>query len=172
MTARRIAQLSEPDNAPAGRQSDHRQHILVVDDDPSIRDLNTELLQRCGYHVDAARDGVEALMAIQAGNYDLLVTDYNMPKLNGVELIKKLHAARLMLPVIMVTGEYPQTELDRHPEFQIDACLLKPYNFDELLAVVKNVLHAHAGNVEDQVPPPNWMSQSPPTGLDRENGSP
>jgi DNA-binding response OmpR family regulator len=172
MTARRIAQVNEPDNAPAARQSNHRQRILVVDDDPSIRDLNTELLQRCGYLVDAARDGVEALEAIQAGNYDLLVTDYNMPKLNGVELIKKLHTARLMLPVIMVTGEYPQTELARHPEFQIEACLLKPYNFGELLAVVKNVLHAHAGNVADQVPPPNWMSQPPPTGLYRENGSP
>jgi DNA-binding response OmpR family regulator len=170
MTAKVITQAGEPDHAAAARQPNLRQHILVVDDDPDIRRLNTELLRHCGYQVDATGDGAEAWEAVQMDNYDLLLTDYQMPKVNGVELIMKLRNARLTLPVIMVTAAFPQNEIDRHPELQIDACLLKPYNFDELLAVVKNVLHAHAGDGAEPAPPPNWMSQPLMAGLHRANG--
>ncbi len=165
MTAKYISQTGEPAPAPSMLAPNPRQHILVADDDPELRRLNTELLRHSGYQVDAAADGAEAWQAIQANNYDLLVTDHQMPKVTGVELLKKLRAARLTLPVIMITGCYPQMEFDQDPELQLEACLLKPYSFDDLLAVVKNVLLAHAGDAAELLPPPNWMRQPPPNNL-------
>jgi len=165
MTATQDFQNGEPARAPSLTEPNQRQRILVVDDDPDILRLNTELLRHCGYHVDTARDGAEAWAAIQENNFDLLVTDHQMPKVTGVALLKKLRDARLKLPVIMITGNYPQLEFDQDPQLQPEACLLKPYSFDDLLAVVKNVLLAHAGAEPERVPPPNWMRQPPPNNL-------
>jgi DNA-binding response OmpR family regulator len=129
----------------------------VVDDDPLIRRINGNVLLRSGYHVDTAEDGAAAWDALQLNNYDLLVTDNDMPKLSGIDLLKKVHAARMGLPVIMVTGTLPREELDRHPWLQIDATVLKPYASDELLGTVKNVLHATNDVREEIAPPPIWQ---------------
>ena len=165
MTAKQNFQDVEPAHAPSITEPNPRQHILVVDDDPDILRLNAELLQRCGYQVDAAADGAAAWAAIQESNYDVMVTDHQMPEMSGIQLLKKLRAARLKLPVIMVTGHYPQLEFNQDPQLQLEACLLKPYSFDDLLAVVKNVLLAHADEAAERVPPPNWMRQPPPKNL-------
>jgi DNA-binding response OmpR family regulator len=133
----------------------------VVEDDPLIRRLNGRVLIHSGYHVDTAEDGAAAWDALQLNSYDLLVTDNDMPKLSGVDLLKKVHAAHMALPVIMVTGTLPQEELDRHPWLQIDATVLKPYAFDELLGTVKNVLHATNDAREEIAPPPSWQIQPP-----------
>ena len=101
-----------------------------------------EILIDSGYHVDAAEDGAVAWDTLQVNSYDLLVTDNDMPKMSGVELIKKLHAARVALPVILATGSLPKEEFTRHPWLQPAATLLKPYTAVEFLGTVKNVLRA------------------------------
>jgi DNA-binding response OmpR family regulator len=116
--------------------------ILVVEDDGDIRRLNTEVLLQSGYHVDSASDGAVAWDTLQQKNYDLMVTDNEMPKVTGIDLLKKLCAARVALPVIMATGVAPKDEFARHPWLQPAALLLKPYTVDELLWVVKEVLSA------------------------------
>jgi len=129
------------------------QRILVAEDSPDIRRLNTEVLTTSGYHVDAAEDGAAAWDLLQLNEYDLLVTDNEMPRVSGLELLQLLHDARVALPVIMVTGNSPQEQLDRQPWLQIEVMLLKPYTFDELLNAVKNVLHAHdRGRMEITLP--------------------
>ena len=135
------------------------QRILVADDEPDIRRLNTEVLTAQGYHVDAAEDGAAAWVMVQLNEYDLLVTDNDMPKVSGLGLLQLLHDAGVDLPVIMVTGTSPQDQLDRRPWLQIEVLLLKPYTFDELLNAVKNVLHAH-NHERAQMAPPN--RQHPP----------
>jgi DNA-binding response OmpR family regulator len=127
-----------------GRTNSPRR-ILVVDDDSDICRLNAEVLMRCGYEVDAAEDGEAGWNLFQAvsytpDSYDLLITDNNMPKVSGVDLLKKLHAARMVLPVIMIAGSLPTEEFTRSPWLQPAATLLKPYTFEELLAAVKEVL--------------------------------
>ena len=164
MPAKYMSQTEKPTSAPPQREPNLRQRILVVDDDPSIRRLNSEVLTYSGYHVDAAEDGADAWDALQLNSYDLLVTDNDMPNVTGVDLLKKLHAARMALPVIMATGTSPQAELNRHPWLQIDVTLLKPYTFDELLGAVKNVLRATA-DASDPLVPPNWQSQPLPNRL-------
>jgi DNA-binding response OmpR family regulator len=132
-------------NAPP--RPPHR--ILVVEDDGDIRHLNTAVLTQSGYHVDAAKDGAEAWATLQVKTYDLLVTDNEMPKVTGIELLKNLQAAQMPLPAIMATGSLPQDEFVRHPQIKPAVLLLKPYTIEELLKKVKEVLqNIDGGNVQ------------------------
>lgn len=128
------------DSAILQSQSNPPDRILVVEDDASIRQLNTERLRDSGYEVDAAENGAAAWQALNTHSYDLLITDNVMPKVTGIELLEKLRSARLTLPVIMATSAIPTEVLVRYPWLQPDATLLKPYTFAELLRTVKKVL--------------------------------
>lgn len=156
MTKKRTTRTDEEIRTPQQRQLNHRQRILVVDDDEDIRRLNNEVLSCSGYKVDTAADGAVAWDVLKLNSYDLLVTDHKMPKVTGVELLKKLRAARMAVPVIMISGTIPK-ELSRHPWLQIDATLLKPYTADELLAIVRKVLYATDGIAAKAAPLPNWQ---------------
>ncbi len=123
-----------------------RKNILVVDDEPSMRRLNNQILARSGYQVDVAEDGASAWDMLQIKQYDLLITDQDMPKVSGLQLLQKLYAACKHLPAILATGKLPLEELHRHPWLPIEAILIKPYTFDQLVTTVKNVLlHATPG---------------------------
>jgi DNA-binding response OmpR family regulator len=141
------------------------QRILVVEEAEDIRQLNAEVLTDAGYEVDAAEDGVAAWAALQLHRYDLLITGQFLPKLSGVELLKKLHTTRMTLPVIMATNIFPTWEFALHPCLQSVAMLRKPFTFEKLLSMVKKVLHPTAGIPVKTVPPPNWQNQSAATGL-------
>ena len=147
--------------APASGPPHRAIRLLVVEDDGDIRRLSTRVLSRSGYRVDAAEDGAAAWVALTAESYDLLIADHNMPKLTGVELLKKLRAARMDLPVVMVTGAIPTEELSRHPWLKLAATLRKPFTSDEPLATVKEVLRATAGATESI--PPSTTTQSHPS---------
>ena len=112
----------------------------MVDDDIFFRRLNTQVLVGSGYEVDATADGAAAWQALNTYSYDLLITDNSMPKVTGVELLKRLRAARMALPVIMATGTVPQEEFARRPWLKPSATLLKPYTGEEMLRTVKKVL--------------------------------
>ncbi len=144
-------------------QPNPRQRILVVEDDSMIRQLNTAALIESGYHVDTAEDGAAAWDALQRNSYDLLITDNGMPKVSGIELLKKLHAAKMALPVIMATGSLPQEEFTHSPWLHPAATLLKPYTLAELLRTVKEVLQA-AVNACEQIALPNGHHQPGTTG--------
>jgi DNA-binding response OmpR family regulator len=154
-----ISQTGTWASAPPQRQPGLRQRILVVDDDPLIRQLNSEVLIYSGYQVDAADDGAAAWDALLVNDYDLLVTDNDMPKVTGVALLKKVHATRMALPVIMAAGTLPAWEFAKCPWLQPAAVVLKPYTFDELLAKVKEVLQATATARAEITPPPNWYGR-------------
>lgn len=133
--------------------------ILVVEDDGDIRRFNVGVLIHSGYRAEAAEDGAIAWDTLQLNSYDLLITDHNMPKLTGVELLKKLRAARMALPVILASGTIPTEELNRQPPLQIEATLLKPYTAEELLGTVRKVLRATDGARVQIVPPCNATHQ-------------
>ncbi len=139
---------------PVGNQAGPTQRILVVEDDGDMRRLNTAALKSSGYAVDAARDGAAAWEAVQAGNYDLVITDNNMPRLTGMELVRKLRSARMKLPVIMATGTLPTEELVQNPWLEPVITLAKPYATELLLDTVKDVLHvAGAKTTHSRVAP-------------------
>jgi DNA-binding NtrC family response regulator len=74
-----------------------------------------------------------------------------MPKLSGVELLRKIYAANMTLPIIMATGFLPTWEFVLHPCLQPVKMLLKPYSFQKLLGMVKNVLHT-SGSASVETP--------------------
>jgi two-component system, sensor histidine kinase and response regulator len=126
--------------------------ILFVDDEPLIRQLHKELLSDVGYAVELAEDGAVAWDALQRQNYDLLITDNDMPKLTGIELLKKLHAARVYVPTIMVSGTMPTEELKQHQWSLVEATLNKPYAIGDLLSAVKNILSTSESGREQLAP--------------------
>jgi DNA-binding NtrC family response regulator len=112
----------------------------VVDDESTMRMLLTVVLVNSGYHVESAEDGAVAWEALQSKPYDLLITDHNMPKISGVELVKNLRSARMALPVVMVAGILPEDELAQNPSLKLAATLSKPFALADLLDTVTNAL--------------------------------
>jgi len=131
-----------PASAPAQCQTNARKRILVVDDDLDLRRVNAEMLTRFGYETETAEDGAVAWEALLANGYDLLITDNNMPKVSGVELVKKLRSAHMMLPVVLASGTIPTEAMDRDSSLQLAGMLLKPFTLDDLLVTVKKALCA------------------------------
>src|SRR5687767_9307408 len=101
MKENEISSARESATTSRQTQTSPPRRILVAEDDHSLRRINAKVLSHFGYLVDAAEDGEAAWHALNSGRYDLLVTDNDMPKVSGVELIKKVRAARMALPVIM-----------------------------------------------------------------------
>lgn len=78
--------------------------ILVADDDDLVRKLLNEFLNSFGYDVHCVSDGEEAMMAIEKDRYSLLITDYEMPRINGIELTKKARNLMPSMPIIGISG--------------------------------------------------------------------
>jgi CheY-like chemotaxis protein len=132
----KVSQVGAP-NGEVQSQLNRPLRILVVEDDEILRRLNAGVLNKLGYQVDAVEDGSVAWNQLQRDQYDLLLTDNEMPNLSGVELLEKLRAARIALPVIMASGAMPAEIIqDSHPV----AKLWKPYTPEELAAAVQGLL--------------------------------
>jgi two-component system chemotaxis response regulator CheY len=114
--------------------------ILVVDDDHDLRQLSVDALTSSGYSVEGATDGAAGWEALQTCDYDLVITDNHMPKMTGLEMIEKLHSARIRIPVIMATGILPLDEFARKPWLKPDATLERPFTSEHLLAAVGKIL--------------------------------
>ncbi len=124
-----------------------RPRILVVEDNSDIRRLNVAALRKAGYRAEGAEDGALAWFALKSATYDLVVTDNDMPKVTGVELIGKIQGAKMSLPVIMATGIFPEDEFSRSRLPLPAATLLKPYDFADLVRAVKEVLSRAMDNI-------------------------
>ena len=134
------------------RSPPHR--ILVVDDNSDLRQLYADALAHPGCLVDAAQDGAAAWEALQANHYNLLITEHSLPRLTGVELVRKLRAAHMALPVVLAAGRLPTHELARNPSLQLAATLMKPFAVDALLDTVKKVLNATVSPRQQPQPRP------------------
>lgn len=118
-------------------------HVLVVDDSLTTRTLMAELLENAGYLVTKAVDGLQAWEFLQADNYELLVSDVDMPGITGFDLTSKIRASRDLhnLPVILCTGKEKNEEKQRGLMLGASAYLLKS-QFDEgvLLETVESLI--------------------------------
>src|SRR5947209_6247180 len=123
----RILQTAEPVCTLTQGQANRSNRILLVDDDILIREPSAKALAASGYQVDTAEDGACGWKALHARSYDLLITDNSMPKVSGLELVKKLRSAHMTLPVVLASGAIPTEELKRNPWLQLAATLLKPF---------------------------------------------
>ena len=151
---------------PSGSKPSYR--VLVVDDEKAVRNVHLELLTAAGYEVVAVADGALAWDAIQTQHFDLMITDNSMPKVTGVELINKLIAANIRLPVIMATGALPQHEFRRSPWLNDTAVLEKPVSNSVLLSMVEKALNEGKDIPNNKIDPKEsdaTLIESPPPGV-------
>jgi DNA-binding NtrC family response regulator len=117
-----------------------RENILVVDDEPDMRDALTAALRRDGLCVSTATNGIEALEKVQAQQFDLIITDVRMPRMGGLALLQELKRTAAAIPVVMMTG-YGRIE-DAVEAMKAGAFdyLLKPFSLEDLKVVVTKAL--------------------------------
>ena len=161
MEDKSILPPDQPVSAPLRFRASRRKLILVVHDDADLRQLSASILMRSGFLVDTAADGATAWEALNTVSYDLLVTDFEMPNVSGVEFQRKLYAVRRALPVIVASPDLPRRDFPRNPWLQPAVTLLMPYTVGEFLGTVKVLLSVTQGARLSIPPPPdrkNWPS--------------
>jgi two-component system response regulator MprA len=115
----------------------------VVDDDDDIRDVMQEVLVAEGFEVDVAKDGREALNKLEASaELPLILLDMMMPNMDGEAFLKELRCVRRLADahVIIISGSTAARE--RAVKLETTACLVKPFELDELLSLVRKHTHA------------------------------
>jgi DNA-binding NtrC family response regulator len=117
-----------------------RARLLVADDDAFIRELHSIVLRADGYEVATAEDGEEALFHLASEKFDLLVTDWQMPKLDGADLVVAMRTSGICIPVIMVSGSCGRMPLPPDAGREIFATIPKPARAAELLSAVARAL--------------------------------
>ena len=118
--------------------------VLVVDDSLTVRRITQRLLEREGYRVAVAKDGLDGLEKLAAERPVVLLTDIEMPRMDGFDLVRNMRTdPRLAdLPVIMITSRIAQKHRDYAVELGVDHYLGKPYAEDELLGLVARYARA------------------------------
>jgi DNA-binding response OmpR family regulator len=129
--------VGQPASAPPQTR---RGHVLVVDDEPMVREVITTYLERDGYRVTSVADGAAALAWLDVGRPDLVVLDLMLPTVDGLSVLSQVRKAGADLPVIVVTarGEEPDRVLGL--ELGADDYVVKPFSPRELVARVASVL--------------------------------
>ncbi len=114
---------------------------LCVDDNFFVRDTLVFCLKRAGFQVEGASDGTQALALILAAEkpFDLLVTDYEMPGLNGLELCSKLRRQGSRLRIVIVSGLLPDENAQMLRAIDVDSILYKPFMPSAFMNVVKGL---------------------------------
>lgn len=115
-------------------------HILVVDDEQGIRELLSEVLNIAGYQVVLAADGLDALNQIRKTNFDLIILDVNLPKLDGFELLEKVRASAPTQPIIMISARTEKNDVTHGLRLGADDYIRKPFSVEELVLRVENLL--------------------------------
>ncbi len=116
---------------------------LVVDDSLTIRRIVIKALGMVGIgEATEAADGAEAVKAMQAGGFDLVLLDWNMPKMSGIEALRAIRQGGHKTPVIMVTTEAEKSRVIEAIKSGANDYLIKPFSPDQLAAKVKHVVGA------------------------------
>lgn len=116
--------------------------IMVVDDSETVRQVLHLTLGNAGYEVIEAEDGVEALSKLNGAGVDMMITDLNMPNMDGLELIHKVRAGEnhRFAPIVMLSTESSEEKKQAGRKAGTSGWIVKPFKPEQLLKVVKMVL--------------------------------
>jgi len=117
-------------------------HVLIVDDEENVTDLLQRSLARLepGLEVWVANSGAQALDLLKDGQLDLLITDYQMPEMNGPELIEAVRQRYPAVKIILTTA-FPSPQIDQLADrLAVDSCLIKPFSSRDLREIVRQLL--------------------------------
>jgi two-component system, OmpR family, response regulator MprA len=125
--------------------------ILVVDDEPAVRDSLDRALRLEGYEVGLASDGAEALEALSGDDPDAVVLDLMMPRVDGLEVCRRMRAAGNRTPVLVLTARDAVSDRVKGLDAGADDYLVKPFALDELLARLRALLRRSGESAPGQV---------------------
>ena len=120
--------------------------FLVVDDFAPMREIIRKVLTETGYdtfNIQEANDGATALPLLLAGSFDMLITDWNMPKLAGIDLLRAVRAEPKLarLPVLLVTAEVKREQIVAATQAGVNGYIIKPFTARALADKVHKILH-------------------------------
>ncbi len=116
--------------------------ILIVDDAQTVRHLTRFALSKGGYNIVEAEDGLQGLKALEKSAVDLIITDLNMPNMNGLDMCRSIKSNERLkhIPIFMMTTESSQEMTLQGKEIGIMAWIVKPFVPEKLLAAVHRVV--------------------------------
>jgi CheY-like chemotaxis protein len=117
-----------------------KSRILIVDDDHITRNLMNDLLSVMGYQVTLASNGFEGLECIRKDKYDLVITDLEMPGIDGWNLASKVKQSLPDMPVMMVTGQDKKSIEKKLTNSAVDVAMFKPFRIKEMTETVNSIL--------------------------------
>ena len=120
--------------------------ILVVEDEKHLNRIISEAVEDEGYSVDSCYNGLEALEYLACSDYDVIILDIMMPKMNGLELVRRLRSEGNNTPVLFLTARDAVADRVEGLESGGDYYLTKPFDFQELMAVVRVMTRKYTGN--------------------------
>ena len=120
--------------------------LLVAEDEKDMNRLITRALEKEGYGVDSCFDGEEAMDYLESAEYDGVILDIMMPKMDGHQVLKKLRARGNDLPVLFLTARDSIADRVEGLDLGADDYLIKPFDFDELLARVRAMMRKRSGH--------------------------
>ena len=143
----RLAKSGKRVSVAATQESSARQHLLVVDDSLSVRKVLSTMLRRAGFDISTAVDGQDALDKCRAESYDAVLTDLEMPRLNGYELIEELRRKddAEHLPIIVMTTRAASKHMNLAYELGADNYLTKPVDESKLLSAIRQAFREERG---------------------------
>ncbi|MBQ0162748.1 MAG: response regulator [Treponema sp.] len=116
--------------------------ILAVDDSVSIRTSISFVLKQEGYDITEAVDGVDGLAKAKADKFNLIITDINMPNMDGIEMIKQLRQTDgyKFTPIIALTTENQESKMQEGKAAGATGWIVKPFTSEKLIAIVKKII--------------------------------
>jgi len=118
-----------------------KSEILVVDNQPGIRLLLSDVFTSKGYGVTVAQTGKEALEKIYRKSFDLIILDYRLPIINGQEIIRRMEHDEIIVPIILMSGLIETFKREIINDTMIIEVIAKPFNIQDVCGIVKNLLN-------------------------------
>ena len=125
--------------------------ILIVDDEPGVRDLLRDALEIAGYQTEVAANGAEALDVLRRHNADLCIVDINMPTMDGFEFLAKLREHDTQTPVLMLSARDSPVDVAKGLRFGADDYVRKPFSLEEILLRITAILRRSSGESNDDL---------------------
>ena len=123
--------------------------LLVVEDEKKLNELITKKLEKEYYGVDSCFDGEEAVRYVEGTEYDAIILDIMLPKLDGFEVIKRIRVKKNKVPILLLTARDNIDDKVKGLDYGADDYLVKPFIFEELMARIRVLLRRNSGNADN-----------------------
>ena len=125
--------------------------LLVVEDEKKLNELIRKKLEKEYYGVDSCFDGEEAVRYVEGTEYDAIILDIMLPKLDGFEVIKRIRAKKNKVPILLLTARDNIDDKVKGLDYGADDYLVKPFIFEELMARIRVLLRRNSGNADNVI---------------------